>query len=315
MLHESAQNPDKHHFQEGEVQHPTTSEDCTHLLETSYLQCHLLPGSQVTCHDKDKVFPMKTVQKGSLLVCTFLLNPSKLTGPAFEAKQTPKRQGLKSRLGTVMGRRKNAPPSPSASAEKPKKGKNRSSLMPFRRGESSRNQLDAEGTSTAGRPVSPAIPRREGNPTESSMRPVQTDQLPSGPTDVEAPPMTPVSSALVNGIMSAESHNNVAEVGGTPNRAPSFDNILTRPQQVTSPSSFFTWSFPLTSVSHRMSSASPHRLLFGRLMPFLVLNRKQQRTMRKSSDVSEGSTLFNLTQRERGRCEEAQNPRSAHPRR
>lgn len=164
----------------------------------------------------------------------------KLTGPASEAKQTPKKQGLKSRLGTVMGRRKNAPPSTIISAEKPKKGRNRSSLMPFRRGDNARSQLGTEDTSMAGRPVSPAISRREGDPTLSSMRPVQTDQLPPGPTDVEAQPTTPVSSALVNGITSVESHSNIAEVGGTLNRAPSFDNKnLTLPQQVTSLLKFF----------------------------------------------------------------------------
>lgn len=64
-----------------------------------------------------------------------------------------KKPGVKSHLGTVIGKRKNAGRWPITPAQMIKKERNRASSMPFRRGDSSKSQQGAESLArTAGRP-------------------------------------------------------------------------------------------------------------------------------------------------------------------
>lgn len=71
-------------------------------------------------------------------------------GPSMPP-ETPKKPGLKSRLGTVIGRRKNLGAPPATPAERMKKERNRASFMPsFRRGDSSKSQQNAETLSQLG---------------------------------------------------------------------------------------------------------------------------------------------------------------------
>ncbi len=154
-----------------------------------------------------------------------------LTNQASETKETPKKQGLKSRLGTVMGRRKNAAP-PAASAEITKKDRNRSSLMPFRRGDSSRSQPDTEKPSVAGRDLTPVISREKPKPTETSVPRIEIDQRSLARADTEGQQRTPVVPAVVNGLTSAESHASATGISPPVSQTPPPNNIFTPPSQV-----------------------------------------------------------------------------------
>lgn len=179
-----------------------------------------------------------------------------------------------------MGRRKNAAVSPISSAGKPKKEKNRSSLMPFRRGDSSRSEPDTERASMSGRPLTPIISGGQGEPTESTMRPAETDQRPSVPTNVEAQQSIPLSAELANGIIGAENKANAAEISGQVDQTPSSNHVLPPGQVISS----FELHIDCLLMwhSHYTNSVSPHHLLSIKWMPYLVLSKKRQQPMRKS---------------------------------
>lgn len=66
---------------------------------------------------------------------------SDTAGSMTDSKDVMKRPGLKSRLGTVMSRKRGAvAPSNQAPADKAKKDRNRASFMPFRRGENTKSR-------------------------------------------------------------------------------------------------------------------------------------------------------------------------------
>jgi hypothetical protein len=159
--------------------------------------------------------------------------PSNPTDQNIEIKETPKKQGLKSRLGTVMGRRKNAAPPALGSAEKPKKDRNRSSLMPFRRGDSSRSQQGTESTPVSGRDLTTSMSRE---PTQSSMQRLEADRPSTGIANTEGQQHTPRGSAVMNGTTSRENHDDVNRPGAPFNQTPPSNNVLTPSAQVKSSS-------------------------------------------------------------------------------
>ncbi|KAF7506121.1 hypothetical protein GJ744_012185 [Endocarpon pusillum] len=141
-----------------------------------------------------------------------------------EIKKTPKKQGLKSRLGTVMGRRKNVAPAPIPSAEKPKKERNRSSLMPFRRGDSSRSQPDSEAVSVTSRNMAPPISEETTRPTSSMRRP-ETANRPSTRSENVRQEQTYMGSALVNGTSSAKNHADITGTNASVNQATTTNTV------------------------------------------------------------------------------------------
>jgi F-BAR domain only protein len=181
---------------------------------------------------------------------------SKPSNQISAPKETPKKHGLKSRLGTVMGRRKNAAsaaaPPPVPSAEKARKDRNRSSLMPFRRGDSSKSQPGGEFASVTNRNPTPAISEETTQPRESSMRRPDTASHSSNMTDtVVQQQRMYTGSAMVNGTHPMGNHADAAGVGAPVNQNPS-DNGLT-PEQVISSRSSMQFSL-LTSGSHYTNS-------------------------------------------------------------
>lgn len=159
---------------------------------------------------------------------------TKPTNQASETKETPKRHGLKSRLGTVMGRRKNAAQPtlpPVASAEKTKKERNRSSLMPFRRGDSSRSRPSGEAISVTSRNPTPAISEETVKPGASSMRRPDTANRTSPLTDNVGQQRTYMGSALVNGTNSMGNHADVPGGNAPVDQNPTNSGVT--PNQVT----------------------------------------------------------------------------------
>jgi hypothetical protein len=132
--------------------------------------------------------------------------------------------GLKSRLGTVMGRRKNTAsvPPPVPSVEKAKKDKNRSSLMPFRRGDSSRSQQDSPGTLNTGRDLATPSSTEEAKPSESSKRSFDSDKLLPMPAKAAQRQDIPQSSVVVNGTTN---HVNVTSTNNPYDQTSSSNNV------------------------------------------------------------------------------------------
>ncbi len=178
-----------------------------------------------------------------------------------------------------MGRRKNAAPPPITSSEKPKE-RNRSSFMPFRRGDSSRSQPDSEAISVTSRSMVPTISEETNRPTSSMRRP-ETAKRPSARSENAGQERTYMGSALVNGTASTQSDVNVNVTGtsASVNQAVTTNTVAL--DQVYSVLNFLR-VFLLTVISHYTSSVSHHHLLSGTWMSSLVLSKTPQRTMRES---------------------------------
>jgi F-BAR domain only protein len=147
-----------------------------------------------------------------------------------EPKETPKKHGFKSRLGTVMGRRKNTSspvPPPVPSAEKAKKDRNRSSLMPFRRGDSSKSQAGGDVASVTHRNQTPVISEETTRPGESFMPTSEAASHASNTNDTVGQQRTHSSKAMVNGGSPMENHADVAGGSAPVNQNPSSNGLTT----------------------------------------------------------------------------------------
>jgi F-BAR domain only protein len=184
--------------------------------------------------------------------CLLVWNPA---NHIAEIKETPKKHGLKSRLGTVMGRRKNAAPPPVPSAEKMKKERNRTSFMPFRRGDSSRSHADTENASVTGRDLTPVVSSEDAKLETPSMQGMEMDRQSSLRTDPEGRQRTPTGSAFVNGTSNTE---NQSEVASPIAQTPPSNNVVTPPPQVTSFSGiFYGLSAYIYQPLHELSVTPP----------------------------------------------------------
>jgi F-BAR domain only protein len=164
----------------------------------------------------------------------FRLTWKKITDNASEPKETPKKQGLKSRLGTVMGRRKNPAPPPAAGMEKMKKERNRSSLMPFRRRDSSKSRQGNEDAGLGGRPLTPAFSTETAQPTASPARNVDVDRQSSVRTQTESRQQMPMGSAVVNGTTALGNQFEATRINAPVNQTPVSNNAFAPPTQVSS---------------------------------------------------------------------------------
>lgn len=174
--------------------------------------------------------PDETGRGGFVTGAYASLSPlSMATDDISESKEAPKKQGLKSRLGTVMGRRKNTAAPPTTSAEKMKKERNRTSLMPFRRADSSRSQPGAEDVSVARKDLAPVVSEDEAEPTELPVRRGQADRRPTGTEGWER---TPVASTVVNGTTSMENEPGATKASNPVQQTQTSNAALIPPNQV-----------------------------------------------------------------------------------
>lgn len=114
-----------------------------------------------------------------------------------------------------MGRRQNSTPPPIPSAEKSRKDRNRTSLMPFRRGDSSRNQQEGARKTTVGRDsttTSSVEQSQQANPP-TQRRFEDENRLPL-PTIVDQQQHVATGPALLNGTKAMVSHADTTTTNG-----------------------------------------------------------------------------------------------------
>ena len=176
-----------------------------------------------------------------------------LTPGKFHAKQhdlsspdpvPEKKAGALKRLGTVMRRKDKAPPPVPSSAEK-RKEKGRS-LMPFRRGDSSRSFHDLEAT---GQDFSPISSRSEDpRYRQSIVERIPTQQT----TDSEEP------APVVNGVNQAPSFDEREEEQiSTPSRNLQPQPSLASPQELSAIPSSPANTYPFDPISRAQQEAPP----------------------------------------------------------
>ena len=158
-----------------------------------------------------------------------------------------------------MGRRKNTAPPSVPGAEKMRKGKYRSSIMPFRRGDSSRSRHGNEDPATGGKTLIPATSMERAQPAESSIRNLDANRQSPVRTHSEGQQQTPMSSAAVNGTTAIETQAEATRTNAPLNQTPAPNNVTTLPTQVSS-LSFSQQLYP-NIRSHLMNLASHHHLL------------------------------------------------------
>ncbi len=172
-----------------------------------------------------------------------------------------------------MGRRKTPAPPPAAGMEKMKKERNRSSLMPFRRGDSSRSRQGTEDAAVGSRPLTPAFSTERAQPTYFSPRNVDLDRQSSVLAHNEGQQETPMVSAIANGTTTMRNQPEAASINVTADNPNSVqNNVFTPPTQVSSLSPF--QSLATYTCSHFTNLASHHHLLFDTWMQYLALSRK-----------------------------------------
>lgn len=175
-----------------------------------------------------------------------------VTDGAPGIKETPKKKpGLKSRLGTVIGRRKNTAPPPVPGAENPKKDKNRSSLMPFRIGDSSRSRHGNAGAAMMGYKIrSPAASMERAQPTDSYIQSHDANRQLSVQAHTEGQQQQiSISSAAVNGITAIDTHPEATRTNASLHQTPIPNNLFTPPTQVSSLVSSRTLILTFTATS------------------------------------------------------------------
>lgn len=157
----------------------------------------------------------------------------KSTDDCSATKQSPKKQGLRSRLGTVMGRRQNPTPPPVPSAEKAKKDRNRSSFMPFRRGDSSRSQQESESKSTMGRhPTTTSSVEQSQQAEPSTQRFFEDENRLPLPTIVDQQQNVATDLVALNGTNAMVDHAGTTTNGASFKQTTSSSNALIPSNQV-----------------------------------------------------------------------------------
>jgi len=113
------------------------------------------------------------------------------------------------------------------SAEKAKKDRNRSSLMPFRRGDSSKSQTGGDVASVTNRNPTPVISEETTRPGESFMQLIEPVSHASNMADAVGQQRTHSSTAMVNGTSPMENHADAAGRSAPVNQNPSSNGLAT----------------------------------------------------------------------------------------